>query len=136
MSDHGHAALIVEDHDDAREALELLIEASGYTVAAVRTGAEALAHLRGGFRCCLIVLDWWLPDMNGGDLVLALAADPELAHIPTVFCTADARIRAEIETRQLPVREVHLKPLDSTQLVGMLERHCTRRSSPGSKEVA
>jgi CheY-like chemotaxis protein len=135
MSGHRHAALIVEDHDDAREALEMLIEASGYAAAAVRTGAEALARLREGLRCCLIVLDWWLPDMNGGDLLLEIAADPALAGIPAVMCTGDARIRAEVEARRLPVKEIHLKPLDSARLLRMLDQHCTR-SSPGSKEVA
>jgi CheY-like chemotaxis protein len=114
----------------------MLIEAVGYDVVAVRTGGEALARLRGGLACCLLVLDWWLPDMTGGELVERLAADPALADIPAVMCTADARVQAEVEARALPVKAVWVKPVETERLFDLLETHCVRAARPPAATVA
>ena len=61
------------------------------TVAA--SGADALAHLRRApgvavSRTQLILLDLYLPDMSGFDLLVTLRADPRLRQIPVVVLTS------------------------------------------------
>jgi CheY-like chemotaxis protein len=95
MPTHRHTALLVDEYPAARKSLQTLIEANGFAAVGAQSGGEALAQLRSGLACCLIVLEWWLPDMTGGDFIRALHADPALADIPVATCTGDARMRAE-----------------------------------------
>ena len=69
MIAHRHTALLVDDHPDSCEALSALIELSNYAVVAVHTARDALTRLRSGLRCCVIILDWWLPDMKGAEFL-------------------------------------------------------------------
>ena len=126
MPTHRHTALLVDDYPAARESLKTLIEANGFTAVGAQSGGEALALLRGGLACCLIVLEWWLPDMPGGDFIRALHADPALADIPVAVCTGDARTRAEAAA--LGVTHVLLKPVDPRSLVNLVSRHCPQAS--------
>lgn len=126
MSTHRHTALLVEDYPATRESLRTLIEANGFTAVGAHSGGEALALLRGGLACCLIVLEWWLPDMTGGDFIRALHADPALADIPVALCTGDARMRAEAAA--LGVTYVLRKPVDPSRLVNLVSDHCPQAS--------
>jgi len=127
MTAHRHTALLVDDDPDACEALTVLIELSDYTVVATHTARDAVARLRGGLRCCVIILDWWLPDMNGADFLRLLNADPNLADIPVAVCTGDDRIRQEATA--LGAKYVFLKPVEPTDLVDVLDDHCPKRGS-------
>jgi CheY-like chemotaxis protein len=122
MPTHRHIALLVDNYPAARESLQTLIEANGFTAVGARNGGEALARLRDGLACCVIVFDWWLPDMTGGDFVRALHADPALADVPVATCTGDSGIRAEAAA--LGVTYVLLKPVDPRRLVDLVNHHC------------
>jgi CheY-like chemotaxis protein len=124
MSEHRHTALLVDDHRDGREAVEVLIQTSGFDVVGARTGAEGLALLRGGLGCCLVVLDWWLPDMTGGAFVEQLQADPALADIAVAMCTADQSVSDRGE--RPGVKCVLLKPVDPTHLVSLVGDYCPK----------
>ena len=126
MPTHRHTALLVDDYPPARESLQALIEANGFAAVGAHSGGEALALLRGGLACCLIILDWWLPDMAGGDFIRALRADSALADIPVTMCTDDTRMRAEAAA--LGVTYVLLKPVDPRRLVNLVSHHCSQES--------
>ena len=61
------SVLLVEDHEDTRNMLELLFDEWGYGATMVSTATE-------GLRCLLaqqfdiVVLDNWLPDLDGVEL--------------------------------------------------------------------
>ncbi|HKP85282.1 MAG TPA: response regulator [Blastocatellia bacterium] len=59
--------LLVEDHEDTRKMLELLFEEWGYRATMVSTATEGLRHLL-ATRFDLIILDNWLPDLDGIEL--------------------------------------------------------------------
>jgi CheY-like chemotaxis protein len=134
MPEHAHVALLVEDHADACEAFRLLIETHGYEAVGAQSGREAIGRLRAGLRCCLIVLDWWLPDMRGDEFLRHLRSDPDSADTPVAVLTGDARARAEAIA--LGVRAAFLKPVDPECLIELLEGHCPKTGPSGSREVA
>lgn len=83
--------LIVEDEYGNAEILQLLLEAEGYRVAVASNGKHALEILRDGEKPALILSDFMMPVMNGGELGQALSQDPTLSQIPFVFMSATSK---------------------------------------------
>jgi CheY-like chemotaxis protein len=79
--------LVVEDDSDTRATLRDLLEDHGYRVDTATNGEEALHSLqaRGAPDC--MVLDLWMPVMDGWQLAEALT-DPKFPQIPIVVVTA------------------------------------------------
>jgi len=121
---HRHAVLVVENHDDFREALEVLVSSTGLDVIAVHRGADALDHLRrDARRWCLVLLDWWLADMTGEEFRQQQLADPRIADVCLAVVTGDAS--AQEKARGLGVEYFLLKPVDPELVLRLLSHHCT-----------
>ena len=120
---HRHAMLLIEDHDDTRDAFAMLAaELEGVDVVAVATGAEGLVRLRRQpARWCLVVLDWWLADMSGEAFRREQLADPRIADISPVVVTGDARVRGA--ARKLGIANFFLKPVDPDAVFRLLSHH-------------
>ncbi len=114
--------LIVEDDDDVRSAMVAVLEASGYRVVAATHGREALEHLRSAVPICIILLDLWMPVMNGFEFRAEQMKDPALAAVPVVVITADRP--AARRAADLGVLAWMTKPVEFEELLGILEQHC------------
>jgi len=80
--------LIVEDEYGNAEILRLLLEAEGYRVAVASNGRQALDILKDGEKPSLILSDFMMPIMNGGEFGQAIRQDESLSQIPFVFMSA------------------------------------------------
>jgi CheY-like chemotaxis protein len=78
--------LVVEDSDPIRTAFTILLEESGYRVAAASTGEDAV-RLAGERNPDLVLLDLGLPDISGLDVARRIKADPATRNIPVVALT-------------------------------------------------
>src|SRR5262245_53129798 len=117
------AVLLVEDDDDHREALEALVCLTGLDTFAVRTGWEALSYLRREPRLwCLVVLDWWLPDLTGEHFRRRQRADPRIADIAVVVLTGDARAKEAAE--RAGYAHFLVKPVEPEIVTALLTCHC------------
>jgi CheY-like chemotaxis protein len=114
--------LVVDDDKDIRETLQELLEDEGYAVATARNGAEALERLR-DVHPGLVVLDLFMPVMDGVEFRRRQLADPEIAGVPVVVISA----AASLEERVAPMRpEGHLeKPIRLESLLGYIARFCS-----------
>jgi CheY-like chemotaxis protein len=75
--------LLVEDHDDTRAVLARVFECGGYRATAVASAAEAIEAVReSSFE--LAVIDWSLPDGDGGWLLRRLR---EVRAMPAIACS-------------------------------------------------
>jgi DNA-binding NtrC family response regulator len=106
--------LLVEDDDDTRGALTELLEEQGYRVVAASNGREAQSYLRDHERPSCIVLDLWMPVMDGW--TLADQVEQQLPELPMMVITAAEPYWGYPR----PARYVMRKPLDSTQFLGMI----------------
>jgi response regulator RpfG family c-di-GMP phosphodiesterase len=79
--------LIVEDHEENRTLLKLLLEANGYRVTAAGDGLEALAAAQRDPPDA-IVSDVLMPNMDGFALCRAWMQDEALKTIPFIFYSA------------------------------------------------
>ena len=82
--------LIVEDNAETSLALQRVLSARGYPSIVARNGQEALNHLREGNPVSLVILDMYMPVMDGWAFARALQADPRLAGTPLVAFSAGA----------------------------------------------
>jgi len=82
------SVLIVDDDAFAREALGRILEVDGYHVLRAANGLEALKHLQGAQRPGLILLDLFMPQLDGFEFVWKQKHDPMLADIPVIVVSA------------------------------------------------
>jgi CheY-like chemotaxis protein len=114
--------LIVEDEHDVRVVLREILEGAGWRVTTAANGRDALALLRGGeLRPSIMLVDLWMPIMDGAQLLEALRADPALATIPVGLETAH-------DETELPpgLAFVLLKPIDAERLLAAVAPYFTR----------
>jgi PAS domain S-box-containing protein len=79
--------LIVEDHEENRTLLKMLLKVNGYRVTLAGDGLEALAAARRE-RPDAIVSDVLMPRMDGFALCRAWMQDPALRRVPFIFYSA------------------------------------------------
>jgi DNA-binding response OmpR family regulator len=77
--------LLVEDHEDTRKMLELLFEEWGYRATMVSTATEGLKNILSN-RFDLVILDNWLPDLDGIELCRLIRATDR--QTPIIFYSA------------------------------------------------
>jgi CheY-like chemotaxis protein len=121
--------LIVDDDDNIRLILTMLLEHAGYTVAGRANGQEALAYLATTSNLpCVIVLDLMMPLMDGWEFRVQQLAEPVLAAIPVVvFSAAPPDDEAADTLRAVAVLQ---KPIEFASLLALVAQSCTASSIP------
>ena len=111
------SVLVVDDDADIRSLLTAVLEEAGYEVRAAADGAEALEVLA-TWRPGAVLLDLWMPRLDGWAFCERLAARPDLEDVAVVAMSAAANLRR-------PCRGVRPgatleKPLDVPELLATL----------------
>ena len=102
------AILLVEDDEDVRGSLAVLLEAEGFRVLEAGDGLGALERLATGGRVAMIVLDLQLPRLTGWEFREHQMANPSWGTIPTIVLTGASLSPEEI--RWLAAKTVLTKP--------------------------
>ena len=114
-------ALVIEDDEDTRDVLTMLLTVLGFEVKEARNGKEALETLD-KWRADLIVLDLMMPVMNGWAFRAEQRRNPDLRDIPVVVLSArTAPFRPE---DGLDVAELLPKPFELDTFLAAVARHC------------
>lgn len=108
--------MIVDDDDEIRDALEDVLGGEGYSVFGARDGQQALEFLQSGRHPTAILLDLWMPGMDGCRFREVLLNDVELAKIPIIVLTASRDQRVPMHA----VKEILRKPVDLHRLLSVL----------------
>ena len=112
--------LIVEDDDDVREFMQLLVSSYGYETMTAGDGQEALVKMRER-PPCMVLLDLQMPRMDGWEFRERQVQDVALRNIPVVCVTAF--FDPEQVTRTLGLRCIS-KPADFPTLISAVEASC------------
>jgi signal transduction histidine kinase/CheY-like chemotaxis protein len=123
LSEPSRSTILVVDDDISfrREMCEIL-EAEGFTVAALSHGQEALEYLGSHPPPGLILLDLMMPVMNGWDFYSHLRMHPVLASVPTVIVSCVDKSR--VEPALLDASGYLEKPIRLAQLLDVARVHC------------
>jgi len=81
--------LIVDDNEDNRYTLQLLLETDGHErIASAASGNEAIALIEKE-KFSLVLRDLMMPDLNGDEVLKVIKSDPDKRDIPVVMISAD-----------------------------------------------
>ena len=124
MSQHANLPLmIIDDDDDLRAALTLIMSTYGYEVAAFGDARRALGALEGGAAPFLILLDLMMAGMSGWEFRAAQLENPKLIEIPVVVLTAANTLTDGVHT--LSDVEVIPKPFALDALLAVVDRYAS-----------
>jgi PAS domain S-box-containing protein len=118
----GRRILIIEDHADAAESLQLLLELSGHEVEIAPDGPSGLDAAR-RFRPDVVLCDVGLPNgMNGYDVARALRAEPGLRNCLLVALTGYGQAEDQRLAHEAGFDQHLTKPVDLVVLERVLGR--------------
>ncbi len=123
--------LVVEDNPHERNGLRVLLETSGYTVKVAADGLEALQRIRKE-KFDLLLVDLWMPRMNGLELLSCLSNKPPLK---AVVMTADDTPGALLEAVRGQAFQYVTKPFDPKQLIELIRSAIDAAPAPAPIEV-
>jgi CheY-like chemotaxis protein len=115
LDDQTVDVLVVEDDCILRREIARTLEDEGLTVAAAAGGQEALALLAGDKRAKVVLIDIWMPDMDGSELLHELAWSQMATSARLVVMTGcpDSVIAQGLARAGVPLLR---KPFTSSQL--------------------
>jgi CheY-like chemotaxis protein len=110
-----HRILIVEDAPELLLLLRKLVERMGYAVEIASGAGEALDVLASK-KVDLVLTDWAMPLMNGGELISAIKRDERLSHIPTIVLTGHDTETERNDARAVGCDRFLVKPVKRDEL--------------------
>lgn len=115
--------LLVDDDEDTRDALAMILEAEGFVVAQATDGDEAVAMMRAGLRPSVVLLDLMMPRLNGADALVWMKHDPGTAGIPVIVLSGDMR-GSDAAARAGADKFLH-KPVELEAILGAVRNAIT-----------
>ena len=89
METDAPAILIVDDNEDNRYTLQLLLEADGHSRLATASGGHEALALLAREKFSLVLLDLMMPDLNGDEVLKIIKGDPDTRDVSVVILSAD-----------------------------------------------
>lgn len=123
--------LVVDDFSTMRRIIRNLLRDLGFeNISEADDGNTALPMLqRGGFD--FLITDWNMPGMSGMDLLKGVRADPDLADLPVLMVTAEAKREQIIAAAQAGVNGYIVKPFTAVTLKEKIEKIFERINAGG-----
>lgn len=112
--------LVVDDEPDIRGLVQEILEDEGYRVTVAENGEAARLALRER-RPDLILLDIWMPDLDGISLLKAWSEDDGLP-CPVIMMSGHGTVETAVEATRLGAYDFLEKPLSMAKLLLTVER--------------
>ncbi len=112
--------LVVDDEPDIRSLLKEILEDEGYEVAVAANG-EAARRARKTRRPDLVLLDIWMPDVDGISL-LKEWTEQEALNTPVIMMSGHGTVETAVEATRLGAYDFIEKPLSLAKLLVTVQR--------------
>ena len=113
-----YSVLVIEDEANIRLFVTANLRARSYSVFEAGTGMEGLELIR-SVRPDLVILDMFLPDISGWDVLQAMAEDDRVRATPVLLMTAALPSKDESTYPNVVQRVV--KPASLTTLLSVVQ---------------
>ncbi len=117
----GATVLVVEDSQDVREVIQLLLERFGARVLLAQDGQEAL-DVVATESVDLVLCDLRMPRLDGYGFISRFRQDARTARVPAIAVSAYSGLADQRRTREAGFDGYLSKPFDLAQLGAELER--------------
>jgi CheY-like chemotaxis protein len=112
--------LVVDDDELVRARAAACLESQGYRVTQAGNGKSALLVLRAARELPLVLLDWWMPVMNGERFLNAVAREPRFAQLSVAIMSTDSNAALRYSRAYIP------KPFTTRLFLHVVERLAAR----------
>jgi len=126
--------LVVDDNDSSRSLLAHQLNRQGHTVGIAPSGREALEMVRENIPD-LILLDLFMPDMNGFDVLREMRSDEVLRAVPVIIITGLSDRNAAVKCIEAGAFDILIKPVNPSLLQARVTA-CLERKAWRDKEQA
>ncbi len=114
--------LVVDDSAVMRQMISTVLQDAGHRVMLASSGAQALGLAQGpGAPADLVLTDWTMPGMDGGELIARLRALPAYARVPVVVLSTMNGAAEKAQARQAGANGWLSKPLHPDTLLEVLQ---------------
>ena len=114
--------LVVEDQEDNRRILRLLLTNAGYELIEAVTGEEGVSLAESG-RPDLILMDIQLPGLDGYEATRRIKANPALRQIPIIVVTSYALSGDDVKAFEAGCDAYVTKPFNPRQLLAKVREY-------------
>ena len=108
--------MVIEDHPDQRELLEIVLQKEGYRVVPAANGVEALAKLERE-PTDVILSDVMMPKMDGFELMRKVRGNPLFKNVYIILITARIQERDRVQGLDLGADDYITKPFSFSELL-------------------
>jgi two-component system, chemotaxis family, chemotaxis protein CheY len=110
--------LFADDSAVIKKMVKRAIEPTGFEVLEANDGKEALKVLEGAYQeVVLVISDWNMPNMNGYELLTAIKANKQYAHIPVLMLTTEGEKANINKAIKAGAANYMLKPFNAPDLI-------------------
>lgn len=113
--------LVVDDEADIRSLLQEILTEEGYEVDMAADAAQARVA-RARRKPDLVLLDIWMPDVDGVTLLREWSQESDGARCPVVMMSGHGTVETAVEATRLGAVDFIEKPLSLTKLLRTVER--------------
>ena len=103
--------LVVDDRKEVLRVMSDLLGREGFSVRTAQNGLDALNRMKSDHHISLVLLDLWMPVMDGWEFLRRKKTDPDIAETPVVVISAIPPASLE------GVETVLTKPIDLERLM-------------------
>jgi DNA-binding response OmpR family regulator len=118
--------LVIDDDPAILAMIEEVLSYEQYDVKASSTSLGALKDIR-EFKPDIVLVDYLIDHINGGDICTSIKSDPALKNIPVIIISAHPKVFHSVGTYNSDA--FISKPFDLSELIGTIEA-CIRKNSP------
>jgi len=117
--------LVVDEHADSREFVKFFLERRGYRIVEAEDGESAIANAAKKHPD-MVLLDVWLPKVDGLEAIKQMHELPDLHDLPVLFISGHAGFNYRDQAMAAGGVDYLIKPIDLDQLLRLIERYVSK----------
>ena len=110
----GRSILVVDDDEDARRYLAMLLSSMGYEVSSADSGEQAVSHLAGADAPAVVLLDLLMPGMSGLEVLDHIQSTRPA--LPVIVQSTVAEIKTVVDAVRRGASDYLTKPFEEQEL--------------------
>src|SRR5688572_19556342 len=109
--------MMVDDEPITLDVLQGFLEEAGYRNFVLASEPDKAMALIASERPDVVMLDLMMPGVSGFDIMQAMRAEADFAHIPIIILTSSTDAETKLKALELGATDFLAKPVDSSELV-------------------